>query len=275
MADIMVTLQKLANENTAKTFKFNKEEAATSRKWQEQMSNTSHQREVKDLIAAGLNPVLSSGGQGAQSYSTQSASGVADSAVNAIGSVQSSRTSAAATRYAANQSLKASQAIANAQAYAAQMQYAAQKYAADRKSVDNFISNRAQWQRTKLQSDTDKWIAQNKQANNGFALADKYLGQGTKAKYDAWISSKNYTDMFTHQSKVALTPSNVKRITGSVTKKYYNSIASALNKNGYVVSDWNIAAIINAFATGRKLDTTKLIKKYDHSHSASALVRFM
>jgi hypothetical protein len=33
-----------------------------NRSWQEQMANTSHQREVSDLKAAGLNPVLSAGG---------------------------------------------------------------------------------------------------------------------------------------------------------------------------------------------------------------------
>lgn len=34
-------------------------QAKATRDWQEEMSNTSHQREVKDLMAAGLNPILS------------------------------------------------------------------------------------------------------------------------------------------------------------------------------------------------------------------------
>lgn len=56
---------------------FNSAEAAKNRNWQEMMSNTAHQREIRDLQAAGLNPVLSAmGGNGAAVTSGATASGV-------------------------------------------------------------------------------------------------------------------------------------------------------------------------------------------------------
>lgn len=88
---------------------FNADQAELSRKWQEMMSNTAHQREIKDLQAAGLNPVLSAmGGSGApvtsgataSGYSSQGAKGDTDTSlsgalVSLFGSMLQSQTALA------------------------------------------------------------------------------------------------------------------------------------------------------------------------------------
>lgn len=73
-ADKQMDFQRESNQ---RAMDFNAQQAALNRDWQKMMSDTAHQREVRDMIAAGINPVLSvNGGNGAAVTSGATASGV-------------------------------------------------------------------------------------------------------------------------------------------------------------------------------------------------------
>jgi hypothetical protein len=201
-------------QQNAKAMAFNQIEAAKNRNWQEMLSNTAHQREVRDLMAAGLNPVLSAmngngasvgSGATAQGVTSQGAKGDTDTSANGaianlLGSILSAQTQieaaninaktqeAVADKYTAMERI-VSEIAASASRYGADTSAAASRYGADKSAFASRYHSDRSYEASRYGS--DRSAAASMFGSSQAASASRYASDQARAasKYGADASS--------------------------------------------------------------------------------------
>lgn len=201
-------------QQNAKAMAFNQNEAAKNRNWQEMLSNTAHQREVRDLMAAGLNPVLSAmngngasvgSGATAQGVTSQGAKGDTDTSANGaianlLGSILSAQTQieaaninaktqeAVADKYTAMERI-VSEISASASRYGADTSAAASRYGADKTAAASRYHSDRSFEASRYGS--DRSAAASMFGSSQAASASRYASDQARAasKYAADASS--------------------------------------------------------------------------------------
>uniref|UniRef100_A0AAU8AVE9 DNA pilot protein n=1 Tax=Dulem virus 152 TaxID=3145629 RepID=A0AAU8AVE9_9VIRU len=194
---------------------FNASEAAKSRDWQKMMSDTAHQREIADLKAAGLNPVLSAmngngaavtSGATASGYTSAGAKGDTDTSVNgAIASLLGSFLSAQTQLQAMNTNAITNLAVADK--YNAMTKYATD-VAAETSRYATAMSAQTALSTANINAATSRYVSDNNLQGSLANAAATKISATIHAEASKYAADKGY-----------LSSENVAKINADINKE--------------------------------------------------------
>lgn len=217
-----------------------------------------------------MNPVLSTGGSGAQSYTTSSASTQNDSGSSAVGAMLSSELGAMSNmesaRMSADAQLKASAQQAKATRFAAQQSAAAQKYAARSAAAASMYKADIDYQRTKETNANERWKTKNATAGTWAGMLDKALRNFGVYGLLSKTQKKSFNVAFGSTARKYIQSNKSKFFTsnGKLTTAGYQNAVGALQDCNMVVNRKTVSLYYQAAYNHNQKALKTLLKNYQN-----------